>query len=134
MTRVLDASALIAFLADEVGAESVQSLLLAPDTQCYAHAVNLCEVYYQAARRGGTADAQAVLDKLQVAGVMPRTDIDEAFWHSVGDLKARLIRVSLADCFGLALAMRVEGELVTSDHHEFDRVAELEIHPIQFIR
>jgi predicted nucleic acid-binding protein len=43
-------------------------------------------------------------------------------------------RISLADCFALALAERVGGTLVTSDHHEFDPIVPLAICPILFIR
>jgi hypothetical protein len=42
--------------------------------------------------------------------------------------------VSLADCFAMALANRVQAELVTSDHHEFDPIAQNGICSIQFIR
>ena len=44
MSTVIDASALIAFLRDEPGADVVENVLSAPD-KCYAHALNLCEVY-----------------------------------------------------------------------------------------
>ncbi len=44
MTCVLDACAVIAFLRGEEGADAVTSLLLNED--CMAHAVNLCEIYY----------------------------------------------------------------------------------------
>ena len=45
MSTVIDASALIAFLRDEPGAGVVENVLSAPE-KCYAHALNLCEVYY----------------------------------------------------------------------------------------
>jgi uncharacterized protein with PIN domain len=45
VSEVFDASALIAFLRDEPGAEVVESALSVPE-KCYAHALNLCEVYY----------------------------------------------------------------------------------------
>ena len=45
MSTVIDASALIAFLRDEPGADVVENVLSAPEN-CYAHALNLCEVYY----------------------------------------------------------------------------------------
>jgi PIN domain nuclease of toxin-antitoxin system len=45
MSAVIDASALIAFLRDEPGADAVENVLDLPET-CYVHALNLCEVYY----------------------------------------------------------------------------------------
>jgi PIN domain nuclease of toxin-antitoxin system len=45
VSTVIDASALIAFLRDEPGADVVENLFSAPET-CYAHALNLCEVCY----------------------------------------------------------------------------------------
>jgi PIN domain nuclease of toxin-antitoxin system len=44
MTFVLDACAIIALLRNEAGAEITEQLLL--EQTCIAHAVNLCEVYY----------------------------------------------------------------------------------------
>jgi hypothetical protein len=38
----------------------------------------------------------------------------------------------IADCFALTLAIYENGTLVTSDHHELDRLAQL--CPILFIR
>lgn len=51
---------------------------------------------------------------------------------NVADTDSRL--VALADCFALALAIREESTLVTSDHHELDAIAKAGVCPIQFIR
>ncbi len=51
-----------------------------------------------------------------------------------GQLKAEWRRISLADCFALALAIREKATLVTSDHHELDRIAETGLCPFRFIR
>lgn len=67
------------------------------------------------------------------AGVVERRDLSRPFWQSIGRLKARG-RISLADCFGVALAQHLGGEVVTSDHHEFDPLVQLGIVPIRFIR
>ena len=58
----------------------------------------------------------------------------EPFWKLVGQYKAQIARVSLADCFALALTKNIRGILLTSDHHEFDRIVPLQICPIHFIR
>ena len=38
---------MIAYLNDEPGAEVVEATLIEPANQCLAHAINLCEVFYQ---------------------------------------------------------------------------------------
>jgi predicted DNA-binding protein (UPF0278 family) len=55
------------------------------------------------------------------------------FLQRVGDHKARG-RISLPDCFCIALAQELSAEVVTSDHGEFDPLVPLGIVPIKFIR
>ena len=57
MIFVLDASAMIAYLRDEPGAGIVAEALLDPESQCYAHALNLCEVFYDFHRASGQPEA-----------------------------------------------------------------------------
>ncbi len=131
--RTFDACAMIAYLWNEPGGSVVDSLLQDPAHDCYAHAINLCEVYYQVFRRSDEATARNAIDKLRAAGVIERSDMDEGFWRKVGSLKARG-RISLADCFCLALAIELGGQVVTSDHGEFDPLVPLGLAPILFIR
>lgn len=42
--------------------------------------------------------------------------------------------VSLADCCGLALARRTGGTFLTTDKHELERLRDLGVCPIEFIR
>jgi predicted nucleic acid-binding protein len=131
--HVFDASAMVAYLAGEQGAPVVDSLLNEPNALCYAHVVNLCEVFYDALRATNARQARQTIVDLYAAGVIERRDLGRSFWHNVGRLKARG-RISLADCFGVALAQKLGGEIVTSDHHEFDPLVLLGIVPIHFIR
>lgn len=133
MTYVLDATALVAYLNDEDGADVVEDLLFDTRVRCYVHAVNLCEVYYDAVRRVGVSAARRTIDRLQEVGVIERGDMSRAFWQRVGDLKARG-RLSLADCHCIALAQEIGGEVVTSDRREFGPLAPLHLCPIRFIR
>jgi predicted nucleic acid-binding protein len=55
------------------------------------------------------------------------------FWQLVGQLKVNPGKISLADCFVLALAIDTGGTLVTADH-EFDPIVPLGLCPILFIR
>lgn len=50
------------------------------------------------------------------------------------EIVERLLRISIADCFCIALTQRLNGEVVTCDHHEFDAIVPLNLCPIQFIR
>jgi PIN domain nuclease of toxin-antitoxin system len=130
---VLDASAMNALLRNESGAEAVEALLLDPDTLCFAHSVNLMEVYYDFLRQTDKATAQGFIEGLFAAGVVERNDLDRVFWEAVGEWKARG-HISIADCFCIALAQRIGGEAVTADHREFDPLVSLGLCPIRFIR
>ena len=131
---VLDACALIAFLNREAGASVVDGLLTDPESVCFAHAINMCEVYYDLVRRSGSPTARQAVADLIAVGVRVRQDMDIAFWQQVGNLKVNPGKLSLADCFALALAIHTGATLVTSDHHEFDPLVPLQLSPIQFIR
>ena len=96
--------------------------------------VNVCEVYYDCLRRDGAAQAGEFLEDLASIGLITREDMDAALWKAAGGYKAAIARVSLADCFAMALTQRLNAELVTSDHREFDPIAALGICPIRFIR
>jgi predicted nucleic acid-binding protein len=111
MTFVLDACAIIASLRNENGAEAVGGL-----------------------RRGSTAQADELLDDLSSIGLITRDDIDASLWKTAAGFKANIRRVSLADCFAIAMTKRLNAELMTSDHHEFDAIDAQGICPINFIR
>lgn len=134
MIFVLDACAMIAWLRNESGADVVDRALRDVNSQCLAHAINLCEVYYDAVRRSNETQAQAILNDLQVVGVIERSDFDQAFWQEVGRIKAIHRKVSLADCCAITLTNRVGGTLLTSDHHELDPITALGVCSITFIR
>jgi len=124
---------MLAYLNGEPGAERVEELLRDPGEVCFAHAVNLCEVYYDMIRRSSGETADQAMNDLAAAGVTERNDMDAGFWRAAAALKARG-RVSLADCFCIALSQRLDADLVTSDHHEFDPLAASGVCRIRFIR
>lgn len=130
---VLDACAMIAYLRGEPGGSIVAGKLIDPNVTCYAHAVNILEVYYDTVRVSSATDAEQAVSDLQAAGVITRRDMDDAFLFSVGKLKASG-GISIPDCFCITLAQTLGGEAVTSDHHEFGRLVPLGICPILFIR
>lgn len=134
MKYVLDASAMIALLRDEPGAQKVEDLVSDRRNSIYAHAMNLVEVFYDFHRAAGVGAAQAAIDDLVRVGVVEDCLLDRELWQDVGGMKASLRRVSLADCFGICLAKRLGAVFLTADHHELDGVKKLGHHEIEFIR
>lgn len=72
MIHVLDAGPMVAYLKAEPGAPVVAQTLTDNPGECYAHILNLAEVYYLFFRRGGTSTAEAAIQTLLNAGVIPR--------------------------------------------------------------
>ncbi len=130
---VLDACAMIAYLRKEIGAEVVQKIIVDPKNILYAHAINLCEVYYDFWRVGGESAAEQAIEDLLLLGVIERNDFDTEFWKEIGRLKAQN-KASLADFCAIALTNKLNGTILTSDHHEFDKLAQDAVCSIQFIR
>lgn len=133
MIMVLDACAIIAFLRDEKGADIIEELLLDPSNECFVHAINLCEVYYDFLRASDEAAAISAINDVNLIGIVTREDLDSQLWQQAGTYKVSE-RISLADCFAIALTNRVGAELVTSDHHEFDPIAAKGVCDIRFFR
>jgi PIN domain nuclease of toxin-antitoxin system len=133
MLIVMDACALIAYLRGEKGSEVVEALLLDGNNICYAHGINLCEVFKDFLQAANEEVALTAIADLESVGVIAREDMDPSFWQSAGRYKAEN-KASLADCFAIALANRLGVEVVTSDHHEFDSIAEKGVCSVKFIR
>jgi predicted nucleic acid-binding protein len=131
---VLDASAIIAYVRGEPGGQLVLSALLDSANTCVAHALNLCEVYYEFHRILGEAAADRILEELRAVGIKRREDISQSFCRLASAFKSEFRRVSLADCFALALASDLGAKLLTSDHHELDALAATGRFEIVFIR
>ncbi len=130
---IFDACALIAFLNNEPGADIVELLLIDSKNKCFIHAVNLCEVFYEFLRAGDENLAQSVIDGLLLMGITVREDMETDFWKQTGRYKIKG-RISLADCFCISLACRLDGEIITSDHHEFEEIVKRDMAKVRFIR
>lgn len=130
---VFDACAVIALLQAEPGA-SVVGGLLEENHRCLVHAINACEIYYDLFRREGVEVADGVREVLEGYGFEIVEELPFSLWKTAGMLKGAWKRVSLADCFALALALGKSATLVTSDHGEMDPLAQVGVCPILFIR
>jgi predicted nucleic acid-binding protein len=131
--------AMIALVRSEPGADLVFAALSAPGGQCFAHYVNLCEVFYTTTRRAGEDDGEAAIRLLiDTLGVIPYESPDADFYWEVGRLRAfatsERLALSLADCFCIATARALGGELLSCDHAELDSVAAMGLCTITFIR
>lgn len=124
---------MIAFLRGEPGADVVENALLDATSDCMVHAINLCEVFYDFYRDSGESAAKGAIADLSTVGVTERDDFSQTFWMEVGRLKAQG-KSSLADCFAITLTNRTGGTLLTSDHHEIDRIVAAGLCNIAFIR
>jgi PIN domain nuclease of toxin-antitoxin system len=129
----LDAGPIIAFLDDEPGAEVVEDVLTEPGSQCFAHIFNLTEVYYIYFRRGGVGIAEDAIQAVLDVGIVIRDDNDTAYWKEAATFKGTHA-MALPDAFCLALARRLGGTVVTTDHTEFDPLMPLGYCSILFIR
>ncbi len=133
MIAILDAGAVIAYLHGEPGGEVVEAALLDPSTTCFIHAINLYEVYYDFLRRTDPSTAAELVRALRENGLAVREDLDETLWRDAARIKVAY-NLSVADTLALALARRLAGELLTTDHHEMDPIAAAGECPIRVIR
>lgn len=119
---VLDSYALIAFLEREDGYEDVAAIFeecVAKDREVFICVVNWGEVLYHGYRSGGEKMAQLAEDAMR-ALPLQIVEANKELTHLAAELKA-FNKMSFADCFAAALAIRKKCELVTGDR-EFKQV------------
>jgi hypothetical protein len=82
----------------------------------------------------GERDAQIAMETLANTGIHFVETMDANLWQDAARLKSQFRRVSLADCFGVALARRLDAEFLTSDRHELEALEAAGIANFTFIR
>jgi predicted nucleic acid-binding protein len=113
---VLDSYAVLAFYANEPGADFVRNLFTrssSSEIKLLMSIVNLGEVWYTFDRRTSTNDADQVITEIQGMKV----EITTPDWEQTRQAavyKAKF-RIAYADCFAAALAKLHNAELVTGD-------------------
>jgi len=120
-TYVLDANALLDFLANGPGAERVERLLKAarPATPLLVSAINWGEVFYISWQRHGEESArQTLADLLQLPIRIVPVDVPQVL--KAGELKA-MHKMPYVDCLAAALAALNQATLVTSDR-DFEKL------------
>lgn len=121
---VLDASALIAFLNDEAGANKVEGILRkakADNGVIYMNKINLLEVYYGVYRDDGKKKAEETITKILELPVVIISEMKDDVFKEAGRLKATY-KISLADSIAIAETKTRKARLLTADHHEFDHL------------
>jgi PIN domain nuclease of toxin-antitoxin system len=108
---VLDASAILALLNDEPGAEKITPELLSRAT---ASAVNLAEVQTILVREGGDPDESWTLAVDPIPGIEPFT-AEQARIAGTLVQKTSSLGLSLGDRACLALAIALEAPVYTTD-------------------
>ena len=127
--QVLDSHALLKFLRDEPGAETVSQILERAgqrDQPVHMTEVNYAEVQYTIRRKDGDAAWQTVSDEL-VAAPIQFHPAERRLADLAADFKTRF-KISLADAFAAALAREKNAELVTGDTEFKPLEKEIKIH------
>ncbi len=134
---VFDSSALLVFLLDERGAETVEGLIDDTDDKCI-HSVNLCEVYYKLLRVHGAAIAEEGVNDVRALGIVERNDLDGEFWRDAAQLLVTQRTgghgLAFGDACGLALARRLSADFITADHPEMEPIAAADLCSVVFVR
>lgn len=82
----------------------------------------------------GDREAAKVRPRLESIDVQIIEAMDAELWRDAARLKSQFRRVSIADCFGVALARRNNATFVTSDRHELQALDNAGICDFLFIR
>jgi predicted nucleic acid-binding protein len=123
MNYVLDASALMAFFEDRVGAEKVEELLsqaAEAKRPLLMSVVNWGEVYYAVWRARGEKAANVTLQEIAQLPI-ELIDVDAELARQAASLKAQH-NLPYAECFAAALAQARKAVLITTDR-DFERLA-----------
>ena len=132
---ILDACALVAILKDETGADNVADAYKKAESgeaKIIMNRINLLEVYYGFYHEKGKEYAERIMDGV-AQSIVSISEFDKEIFPVAGRLKASY-KISLADSIALAQALILGGELLTSDHHEFDAIVGHEGIVFQWIR
>jgi PIN domain nuclease of toxin-antitoxin system len=127
---VVDASALLALVLDEQGADRVQALVDRAErdaTLCSMTAVNWAEVLYRIEQLAGSAAVPAFIEKFDGMPIL-LVDIDRDLTVRAARLKAAR-GMGLADAYCAALALTLDAPVLTcdSDFDELQRDGLLEV-------
>ena len=128
MILIFDACALIAYINNEQGYDVIDDLLkkaIDGEAQIFMNIINLIEVHYTNIRSLGNDQASIILEKILAAPIQIVSVISNKIFNEASYLKSTY-KLSLGDCIGLATAIELSDQFVTSDHHELESIASKE--------
>ena len=113
---VLDSYAMIAYFEDELGADRVAQVLnqlIKGKAKGFMSVVNWGEVYYNTMREQGVSEAEKVTLQLHKFPIQI-VDVNKELAYEAAKLKGEF-RIAYADCFAVALSVKLNADLVTGD-------------------
>jgi predicted nucleic acid-binding protein len=123
VTYILDACAIIAYFKGEEGGDKLVALMEDETSKILMHYINLGEVYYNVPKVDGKEEAERMIDDVFKLPIEFRDTISIELLREAGQFKTTY-KISYADSFVLAPAKLEGGEIVTTDHREFDQIEE----------
>jgi ribonuclease VapC len=111
---VLDAYALLAYLKKESAHARVFELLVSEDADLIINSINVGEVFYSLARGRGVGTAEKFLTDILPS--LPISVVGNSLDDVIAAARIKAAhRLSFADCFAAATAIREHAPLVTGD-------------------
>jgi predicted nucleic acid-binding protein len=135
MRFVLDACALIAYFKAEPGEDIIRGLInraATRDDALFMSVYNLLEICYGFYREIGAEKTAALKRNIYRLPITVIDYISVPVFDEALRLKAAY-RCSLADAVGIAVAVELSAQFVTSDHHELEEIAEKERIPFLWL-
>lgn len=129
---VLDASALIAYLKGENGANLVKKYLTDKQNSVFMHAVNLYEVYYYILDKQPLFQS-VLMNLIKSLNIQIYHRIDRRIMEESANYKISY-RISLGDSIVLGFTHKLNATMLTSDRKDFGEIANLNLVKIKFIR
>ena len=126
---VLDACAMVALINGEEGAEIINGLFkqaVKGEIKLCCSIINLLEVYYGFIGDIGIAKTQEIMEEISKTPLKVISNISQKTYHEAARIKGTHRKLSLADAVGIATAIELSGQFVTSDHHELEAIASKE--------
>jgi predicted nucleic acid-binding protein len=133
---ILDACALIALLAGESGSENVKKIIqdaVDGNITLKINQVNLLEVYYKICNVYNQDEANRTMRKLKEFPIEIIIGLKEDVFNEAGKIKSKY-KIPLGDSIAVAECIIGNGILVTSDHHDFEKIVKKENLKINWFR
>jgi predicted nucleic acid-binding protein len=135
-TFILDACALIALLAGESGAENVKKIIqdaVDGNITLKINQINLLEVYYKICNVYNQDEANRAMKKLKEFPIEIIIGLKENVFNEAGKIKSKY-KIPLGDSIAVAECIIGNGILVTSDHHDLEKIGKKENLKINWFR